>query len=1103
MGFLFRIVCGVMVMLLGAQALAAPPRLATNNLGDFSRISFAWDAPTPMRFSVSGNTVTLEFDRAVGSDVASIASRLKPVIRGVTRTPDGKRIILSMAENYRVRQFLSGQTNGIDIITVKPEANVMDDAMRIAPPSPKASIYSTKKTQIPPLAKQPSAVQTAKPPQAPKPEAKPAPKAATIYTTKAPPKTPEKTPEPQAPANVTTKAGAKAEKKESPTTSETKPALKTEKPNSTQVSAPQPPAATPPVTATAEEKEVAPPTVPASPEPALPAPQLTETLLIGAVGKATDPTLEFLWSERTAMASFVRGNDLWVIFSHPAKVNAARVLSILPKPLSTMEAYGLKGATVLRFSLSEALYPIASHVKGSYAWRLSLQKAPPKRAEIPYTIRAGEKTSIVFDALDGASPLSFYDPARGDRLLVMPLYDSSHHVSLPRSMAGADILLSGQGIAVRSDDDSATLSKTMEGVVLSMQAGVPALDKMPIVPGQKDIAYMGFASDGLVISYPRFFKSAQSFAESRARIARELASTNARTRPLKLHELAGTYMAEGFGVEAVKILNDMKNTYPDYYTKERLSIMHTGAYFMADRMAEAREVFASTPLDMSKEEAAMWRDVMALFAPISIVPTITADDESTTDLPSTPARPAATVDLLKYHDGVLRLYPPRLRQKLSIIGADQYIQQKKYPEAVALFDRLSEDNILKPIQPFAEYMIGRIAAEKGENKRALEIWQKLAQRSENPYVAARAEFASISLQFTSGDVPIEKAIERLEGLRLDWRYDALEQEILKFLGQLYADNKQYDHALRVWKELLNYYPGTPDALELTVVMTDLFMKLYTGGLADELEPLKSLALFYEFRDLIPVDARGDEIVRKLADRLANVDLLDRAIALLVHQVKSRSEGAERALLGTQLSLFYVLNNQPEEALNALEASSYGGFGEDIARLRGQLTAQAFEKLKDYRAALQALSGDKSEAGNRLRMEILWAMEDWPSVINAAEDVLSAREDFTAPLSKPEQEFLLRAALAYSFEKDTTQLKYLRDYYSKLIPPESPNKAVFDYLTNFTAPLSPKDISVVAAQLDGTESFLSTLKTSLAEGNVSNLLSAQQKAKAEQSPQKDE
>ena len=36
------------------------------------------------------------------------------------------------------------------------------------------------------------------------------------------------------------------------------------------------------------------------------------------------------------------------------------------------------------------------------------------------------------------------------------------------------------------------------------------------------------------------------------------------------------------------------------------------------------------------------------------------------------------------------------------------------------------------------------------------------------------------------------------------------------------------------------------------------------------------AMFYEFRELTPIGRRGDEMIRRLADRLVAVDLLDQA-----------------------------------------------------------------------------------------------------------------------------------------------------------------------------------------------------------------------------------
>ncbi|MFZ8528569.1 hypothetical protein ACO1NJ_14700, partial [Staphylococcus aureus] len=80
--------------------------------------------------------------------------------------------------------------------------------------------------------------------------------------------------------------------------------------------------------------------------------------------------------------------------------------------------------------------------------------------------------------------------------------------------------------------------------------------------------------------------------------------------------------------------------------------------------------------------------------------------------------------------------------------------------------------------------------------------------------------------------------------------------------------------------------------------------------------------------------------------------------------------------------------------------------------------------------------------------------------------------------------LLKLALGYVFESDNNQLRYLRDYYSGLIP-DSAFKEIFNYLTNDTAPLDASDIALLTQQIDHTENFLSTFKSKIAAGKLSD------------------
>ena len=93
-----------------------------------------------------------------------------------------------------------------------------------------------------------------------------------------------------------------------------------------------------------------------------------------------------------------------------------------------------------------------------------------------------------------------------------------------------------------------------------------------------------------------------------------------------------------------------------------------------------------------------------------------------------------------------------------------------------------------------------------------------------------------------------------------------------------------------------------------------FDSLFLGGKGDALPPIEALGLFYDYRELTPIGRRGDEMIRKLADRLVSVDLLDQAAELLQHQVDHRLQGAARAQVATRLAVIYLMNRKPDRAL---------------------------------------------------------------------------------------------------------------------------------------------------------------------------------------------
>ena len=68
-------------------------------------------------------------------------------------------------------------------------------------------------------------------------------------------------------------------------------------------------------------------------------------------------------------------------------------------------------------------------------------------------------------------------------------------------------------------------------------------------------------------------------------------------------------------------------------------------------------------------------------------------------------------------------------------------------------------------------------------------------------------------------------------------------------------------------------------------MSSTYNDLFLKRAADNIDAIKAVAIFEEFSELKPAGEKGDEMVRYLADRLVEVDLLERAGDLLQEQVR--------------------------------------------------------------------------------------------------------------------------------------------------------------------------------------------------------------------------
>jgi hypothetical protein len=328
------------------------------------------------------------------------------------------------------------------------------------------------------------------------------------------------------------------------------------------------------------------------------------------------------------------------------------------------------------------------------------------------------------------------------------------------------------------------------------------------------------------------------------------------------------------------------------------------------------------------------------------------------------------------------------------------------------------------------------------------------------------------LKNTLGRIKRVDAINDLESLTISWRGDATELEAQQLLGRLYAEEGRYRDALAAMRIALTGHADNDTARRAQDEAAALFDALFLGGKADALPPVEALSLFYDFRDLTPVGRRGDEMIRRLADRLVSVDLLDQAAALLQHQVDNRLQGAARAQIATRLAVIYLLGRKPDRALQTLQASRTADLPNELRNQRLLLEARALSDTGRHDLALEVAANLQGREVERLRADVLWAAHRWREAGEQIEKLYGERWREFAPLSEAERADILRAALAYSLADDALGLDRFRQKYAAKMG-EGPDKNAFALAIDRKAVDSAEfaEIAKRVSAADTLESFL--------------------------------
>ncbi len=998
------------------------PRLdfRIGRLPTFSRFSFGWNLPFDTKMSREDDRVTVTFNHSAKIDLSPIDLDPIPGVKEVFAdgADDKLKVVFTVAPDADVRGFRDGDTYVVDVVHAGPPANPGEAAVRkvLNEGAGKGRGRNAMPGVSPVVGAEPQGAVVAKAAEAPMEPAasRPAPAPAKAEPAAMPPAAPTA----PAPAD---KAAAASAARPDPAAPAADVAVLTR-----ETALPATDAAPKPVEAPKQAPATIVSDAPAGELPAAAVPRRAagERLPVRVEAKRIGNIvrMNFPFPARIAGAAFKRDETLWVVFDTDEVIDIEAVAPNLGPLTDKVALVRSNGWQALRIRLTEPLLTTLGADGNSWVLTIGEMVLEPSRPlKMRRYVRADGNASLKVDLPDGGAVHDITDPDVGDHISVVTAHGPARGLLKVQTFVDVETLPSAHGIALipHGDDLQVTLEN---GVVtigkergLSLSTGGYDRSDGPLPRTQTGI-------HRIPVDPATFDRSDAPGFEDRAReLLKAVIETRDGARRQARIDLAEFYIGHRFAPEALAQLRILAQEEPGAISDPGFIVLYGAAQALAGRGAQAREALARSEVQ-ENSDGALWR-------------TIAAADQAKWD--------EARENALKA-TGVLGAYPRPIQNLFNLAAAEAAIELNDFGNGEARLAEIETESLTSDLAGRFENLEARLADAGGRNEDAATRWQR-ARATGDRRAQAEADYRETRALRRDGRISREEAIDRMKSLAFGWRGDEIELRTLRFLAGLLADGGQYRDAFQSMRSALMVAPNSETTRLLQDEMGQRFLALYLDDADKALQPVEALALYYDFRELVPIGRRGDEVVRKLADRLVAVDLLPQAAELLSYQVDNRLKGAARAQIAADLAVVHLLDRKPDKALAVLNKTRQSQLPLSLERQRRLVEVRAMADSGRFETALELLSSLTGNDALRLKADILWKAKRWREAGERLEVMLGGRWSDRMPLDDQDRQDVLRTAIAYALANDQLQLDRLRGKFMAKMA-DSPNAHTFDVVT---------------------------------------------------------
>ncbi len=785
-------------------------------------------------------------------------------------------------------------------------------------------------------------------------------------------------------------------------------------------------------------------------------PVVEESVIEPIIPEIGETLIRIRPAQKTNIAAFQRHGYLWLVFDKVLSSIPPQVTGTLEKEFANIKRITSKKATAYRFELPDGEMTV-NVVQNNLNWDILVSQKPKTGNLIEFNpdfITTPGQPRLVAKIDDNPNIVTINDPDSGEQLIIATLSKGKAYTERTQRKPQFKILSSDVGVVIQPIGDGLIVNTLSDGVEII------TADKQPFyLSGESDrissvqqTMIQGADQKNRLFNFTAWQAGTrQNFNQNRQVLEKRMTQLTGEEKAAGYTDLAKLYLSHGFGAEArglleiaAQILPDLNKT-PDFIALKGVAEALMGN---SERAEENLNI-----ADLKKQpEAYLWLGY---------------------------ARGQAK-DWVGARDAFLKSsnlvddYPQALKVSLILMAAEADAENGDLLNASKKIDSLSYDGLTtSAAKSTYRYLRGLIATKTDNRDIGIEELKKAAQGRDALY-HAKAELDLVAIQLEDQKISLNEAINRLERLRFAWRGDRLEIKTMQQLGQYYIENQNYSAGLNVLKTAAGLAKNQTDIDEITKIMADVFIKLYVDGRADQLSPLKALALFNEFRELTPVGDAGNVAIENLAKRLVEVDLLDQAAELMTEQLRYRSSGDQAVEIGTRLAVVHLLQRRPNDALRALQESENSVIEPKLQTKRDLVKARALADIKKIDRALGLLENKNSDEAIGLKFDINWRAGRWTGALNALDILIKRAIDANDDKTKV-SDLILKKAMALSLSGQNKALDSLRQNYGEYVV-GTPQQTAFDIITQPSRGSALADLATLKAQVAQVELFQEFLES---------------------------